>query len=632
MIPTRLLRLGLAAALLAAAAAPAAAQRQLHWRELAVQARLESDGTLAVSETHAMVFSGDWNGGERSFRVRLGQRLTLDGIHRRDPASDAWLPLQRGSLDAIDRWDWSGRSTVRWRSRLPSDPPFDAAEIVYRLDYRLSGILHRERDGWLLDHDFAFSDRAGNIERFVLDLELAPEWQAEGGLPSHLVEGPLFPGEGRVVSARLRYAGAGAPANATPPRPAPTEMWLVVALSGLGVAGLFGWAFARERAIGRLRPPPSLDLVDRAWLEQRVFALAPEEVGAAWDETIGSAEVAAMLARMQLEGKLASRVEQQGFLFLRKPNLHLTLLTDRAQLPQAERQLVGGLFPSGNETDTASLRKHYARSGFEPAAKIASTLKAGLGRRGFATQRPHPPRAPSAALVLLGLGTLAASALLSPSSWPALLALAIALLVLWIPAFAAAIALRPRVVGWRAPFAVVAVSEIAGLAALALLASLPGQSSLALPGGALLLLGLARTVATALQSRQGAETIARRLELAAARRWFEAELARPQPHLEDGWAPYLIAFGLAPQMDRWWRSFGGASAAIGSRDGGWGGSASSGGGATWSGGGGSFGGAGATASWAMAATSMSAGVAAASSSGGGGGGGGSSGGGGGGGW
>ena len=60
-------------------ALPAAA-RELHWRELAVTARLDAEGRLHVSELHRMVFTGDYNGGERSFRVQGDQALELEGM------------------------------------------------------------------------------------------------------------------------------------------------------------------------------------------------------------------------------------------------------------------------------------------------------------------------------------------------------------------------------------------------------------------------------------------------------------------------------------------------------------------------------------------------------------------------
>src|ERR1019366_9664228 len=56
-------------------AGSALAQKSLHWRALDVKARLDADGSLHVVERHAMVFTGDWNGGERSFRLFPGQRL-----------------------------------------------------------------------------------------------------------------------------------------------------------------------------------------------------------------------------------------------------------------------------------------------------------------------------------------------------------------------------------------------------------------------------------------------------------------------------------------------------------------------------------------------------------------------------
>jgi len=190
------------------------------------------------------------------------------------------------------------------------------------------------------------------------------------------------------------------------------------------------------------------------------------------------------------------------------------------------------------------------------------------------------------------------------------------------------------VVGFVGPGVLIGAGLLDGLLAIGLLPLLPQMSRFALGAGVVLFLGLTRTVATALQSRQSAERIERRRELARARAWLAAQLERTAPDLEDAWLPYLVAFGLAPHLDRWFRAHGGTArdSALVAGGSSWSGSGSTTGGG-WSGGGGAFGGAGATAGWAAAATSLAAGVSAASSgSGGGGGGGGSSGGGGGGGW
>jgi uncharacterized membrane protein YgcG len=126
--------------------------------------------------------------------------------------------------------------------------------------------------------------------------------------------------------------------------------------------------------------------------------------------------------------------------------------------------------------------------------------------------------------------------------------------------------------------------------------------------------------------------LAQRRNLTAARAYLAEQLQRHDPRLQDAWYPYLIAFGLDKEMDRWFERYGGASSTTSPVSGTFGSGSHGSSSPSWSGGGGAFGGGGASGAWTTAATAMAAGVATASSSGGGGGGGGSSGGGGGGGW
>src|SRR5450830_1058019 len=91
-------RWGFAIALFALAAAGSAGARTLHWRSIEVQASLDADGLLHVLERQNIVFDGDWNGGERSFRLEPGQQLTLAGITRIDTETGAKTPLVDGSV------------------------------------------------------------------------------------------------------------------------------------------------------------------------------------------------------------------------------------------------------------------------------------------------------------------------------------------------------------------------------------------------------------------------------------------------------------------------------------------------------------------------------------------------------
>jgi uncharacterized membrane protein YgcG len=158
----------------------------------------------------------------------------------------------------------------------------------------------------------------------------------------------------------------------------------------------------------------------------------------------------------------------------------------------------------------------------------------------------------------------------------------------------------------------------------------------AIAGIAACALWLSNSSISFMKSRQSAGAIAFRKRLAAGRRFFMKELEKPRPNLSDRWYPWLIAFGLARQVDYWSSHNTSAAATTDSLTSSATDSSSSGASAAtgWSGGGGLSGGAGATGMWAAAAAGMAAGVAApdSSSAGGGSSSGGSSGGGGGGGW
>jgi len=182
----RLLRRSLASrttvlVLLALAPGPALAQRSFSWDEVSVEARLDADGRLHVRETQVLVMSGDWNGGERRFALEPGQRIELHGVARVDPSTGEAVPLRRGGLHAVDHFDWTDATTLRWRSRLPTDPPFRDARLTYVLDYTCVNVLQpRGGDRYELDHDFLFADRPGVIRRFTLTLTLHPDWKPLG--------------------------------------------------------------------------------------------------------------------------------------------------------------------------------------------------------------------------------------------------------------------------------------------------------------------------------------------------------------------------------------------------------------------------------------------------------------------
>lgn len=621
-----------------------AQERTIRWPSIAVQAHLDAQGHLQVKETESIVYNGDWNGGERRFTVSLQQRFDFERIVRVDSASGRDVTMVGGDLDRVDGFDLTDSHTVRWRGRLPGDPPFVSALRIYRLEYSYGNILVPEGDGYRLNHDFAFADRDGPIEAFTLDLTLDPVWGEPPGFTGHFGPVHLDPGFGFVVDVALAYRAGGRPDDVVFGAGIGERLAL---LSALGVAViLLGARLAqREISLGRLAPPVALDVVTEAWLEERVLAHRAEVIGAAWDEEIGAAEVTAVLARLESEKKLTSRVETKKVLVFTQHVLHMELLVARDDFTGYERALIDALFnPGQRKTDTNAIRKRYQAKGFTPSTKIEAPLKQLVNRLVAGDVPPTRPR--KALTMLLVVGAVVLFVVGGVTHPPDLVLAALGTLAIGVTYLFALLqaklwqsrVVRPLPHALR--FAIPVAALVAAFGVVAQEDRL--RSGIAvLAGLALLIAAAANSVFAMAMWRHGPQRLVLRRELAAARRWFIRELQSREPKLRDEWFPYLIAFGLGPQMDHWFKAFGGethrstAMAAGSSWSSGESGSSSGSGGWSGFGGGGAFAGGGSSGAWVAAAGSVAAGVSAPSSSSSGGGsssGGSSSGGGGGGGW
>ncbi len=613
-------------------AAPAAA-RELYWSSLEVSALLDADGRLRISERQAMVFDGDWNGGERRFDLGIGQKIELHTVTRMDPATGERTDLVQGDLDAVDRYDWAGGETLRWRSRKPSDPPFQSQTIVYILEYSLSGVLYEQDGLYRLAHDFAFRDRDGVIERFVVGIELDPAWEPVVDLPDHLEEADLEPGESVVVTADFTYRGNGRPRAVLAQTPLALRL-AAFSLALLAMVMLYLEFRRHEASRGRYDDSEAPEPMTEAWLTEHLLSWAPEEAGALWDHKIGAPEVAATLARLVSEGKLASSIEERKTWWRKRQVLRLELLVERPRLVVHERELVAKLFwGRRTETDTDAIRKKYRDRGLNLANVIRRPIRKKIRKRLKQWESKPTGKLPWI-LPLVYAALLGAEAVTRGES--ALVVLALHLLVGLVPICLGSLFLLPyrrwtRGLKLASMIFVVPALGIAAVTWGAALAADRNRIPDLLPGFfgilALALFPVA-IVAAWLQIAKARDTAAvarERAQLGAVRRYFVAQLSRPQPALDDAWFPYLIAFGLDRQVSRWFTRFAGTSSSVGasltdatlhSEARSHGGSAT-GSAATprWTGGGGSFGGAGATAAWSAAAVGLGAGVATPSSSG-----------------
>lgn len=595
--------------------------RRLSWDSLDVQATLDADGRLHVTERHAMRMDGEWNGGERRFRVEPRHALYL--VSLREIARDGTAHIYRpGPLNNIGEYAFTDAKTVRWRSRLPSDPPFRDALRVYELRYVLSGILIPMGSEYVIDHDFAFPERDGVIHKFSATLQLDPAWQPIEPFAHTIERFELAPGRSAVRRVTLRYARAGRPAAAADKLAAlhlTAPSWISASMFAsllLLIAAGVTLIVRRERASGHLDPLPHAALVDRNWLTQHVFCHPAELIGAAWDRAIGAPEVAALLARLTAEGKLTSQVREPESK-KSAPVLQLKLCCDRSQFRGYERALIDKLFFAGDTTDTARVRAYYADSGLDPAALIKPYLEQDvIGHFGKPRAAPAWPSWIAVGAFVLTVIILQATTNPKPSTLPWTLSTTLIAGMVWAVAGYQASKYRDTVTDVRTRARKLALAVAALLAWLAgvYLVFDSGLTIIQLALVEILMLSMLFHVARKLERRDLPVSYELRRRIAAAREHFMRELESPAPHIDDAWFPYLIAFGLAPNIAKWFRAFGGtthvdddwtrasSSSALASST------------PSWSGGGGAFGGAGASGAWALAVSAVAAGVSAPSSS------------------
>jgi uncharacterized membrane protein YgcG len=601
--------------LLFALATPAFA-KSLYWRALDVNANLDGDGRLHVVEKQRIVFDGDWNGGERTFNIRAGQSLRFGSISRIDETGEH--ELAQGDLSKVDHYQFTSPTALRWRSRLPEDPPFANKEIIYVLRYTLDGVLQFDGGTYTLNHDFAFPDRSGVIEQFSLHLDIDPVWRGATS-PVAIARTNLAPGQNAVITLRLEFTGASAPASVVRTLSSKVIYGVLIMFALLFVYLLFDFYMA-ESGKGRFDRILAPGEIDNAFLEQNLFSVLPEVAGTAMDNKTAGPEVAAVLARMTQEGKLESSLEERGML-LKHKTLCLTLKKDVDELPSYEAKLVRALFFGAKNTDTDRIRKHYSGSGFNPAGLIETGVKQELQRiKGWEKKPVVANWKADWMFIVAGLVLLIVAGIMgSDNDAPVCITVGVGgFIVLGFAAIAAKANaniirnyirfLIPAIV--LTPLYWFVIGYTRGAARLLLHA--PTLIAICAFAAALTKLTL-----DLLRSPESPERIAFRKKMYAARDYFVAELNSKTPRLRDEWYPYFLAFGLGTHVDKWFGSHG-AGVTEGSSEPRMAISSSSGSSSMssgFTGGGGAFGGAGASGGWAIAAAAMAAGVSAPSSSG-----------------
>ena len=555
--PPSIRRAARAVAVLVLAAAPTAAQeRSLYWESLDVSGRLDAEGRLHVAERQTYVFTGDWNGGERRFEVGRDEKLECCAC----PASIPTAARRSRSSRATSTWWTSTPGSTGTRSagaagcRRPPRP----TRIAYLLEYVYNGVVRRRGDLYRLEHDFAFPDRSGVIERFALDPRGGAEWQVEGPFRSRVERRDLTPA---TASSSPCRCATPAPAG----RPRRSSRCLRRARrrprgAGVGIAVLLGLFLSDQSRLGRFSPPrPGSTAPGSISTSSR----SAEEIGALWDRRTGPPEVAALIAPAGREGKLRAG-------------------SKRGRDSSPSRCCTSSCGPTAPSSATTSEshrqalleRPHQDRHRQRARALQGERLRPGQGHRGRLEQRcaAVPAEAPGSQKAVRSRPSRSCWAG-SPASrsWDPTAGAAISILFLVATVYLGPWASRSRVASWRqrvqgwrgALVFAVPLLLICGMTSLLLLFGSVRSRSVRAPrllGGGVVRLPRrsSKRPRRGAQPRNG-KTIergrpSRRPPLAAAK-------LEPEPR---GRTPGSVPSGARPRDDvsRWFHAFGGARGGI----------------------------------------------------------------------
>jgi hypothetical protein len=561
-------------------AAPARAD--VVWTLLDVQARLDDAGRLHVVETHHLRLEDGLAEGLslfREFGLGADQSLVLHRLTRMGPGAEE-VPLERRDVSGPDEFQYYALGHAHYS--IPPLPP--GSELALRFEYevvnavapafgigaapgplgeewhlaspiaRARQILADWREArpdpqrrYRLDHDVLFPSRDGpafQVRQVDYRLEYAEAWRM---VDPEAELATVIPDVSYRVRQLFEYLPEGRPSGAAF-EPAVLRLASIAALL-LGAAVLWLALLAIEGLGTRGK-------VDRAFVEETLRGLAPEQVSALAGEVTVAPDPERLLVRLALERKLAIEVrppaDPDG-----EPEVRLRLLVPPSAQGELEREFLEPLFSGRTEVSSTALAERYAEEGFDPRAHLESLLRA---------RTPTEPRGrlslaalPFAAVALAGVGiqlhAVVALRDVLPLVAVANALTAMGLLGLWPGSWWHGA--RPRRSAVSLLLLPLGALLLAVLAfELAFERPLPAQ---AWAGAAIAAGGAYGVVLARSRMPSSGDPWRTRRALARVARYARAELRRARPRLDDRWIPHLEALGLGPEVARWHTAHGGVA-------------------------------------------------------------------------
>ena len=164
--------------------------RTMYWEQMDVKIFINKDSSVNVEEKQEYVFTGAWNGGLRSVRLK-----GLDAISN----IEVWegeLKYKAGNLDkyGYETYRESGDQVIKWRSRNPDEPEYADTHKTFTIKYKLTGAINYGKKFDEFYWKAVFEDREWIVNNAIVRVYL-PEKVGKGELNVTLysgVEGALW--------------------------------------------------------------------------------------------------------------------------------------------------------------------------------------------------------------------------------------------------------------------------------------------------------------------------------------------------------------------------------------------------------------------------------------------------------
>ncbi len=544
------------------------------WQRFEVAAHLDNAGTATIVQRMAAKLEGNMDTLEVPLSTGPDQAIVLRRFVRED--GDSEHELSEGDPYQRDHYDFTD-GVLRWCIK-PVENEWHGETVVFRVEYELRNALD---PAWDIPIGRAHFAEWSEFWKFPARFrDACRAWQDAGSQIArryryeHEITFPAFPATGPIeTNYTLKFdeawrqvhpdvdLGRGLPEGyrvtqlmefLPPGRPSAFEMWKPAVRAGSIVAvvaaAIFLSLFFLLKEVRKiaLQGPR----IEAAWFAENIARQPPELLARKTGYDYLASCFPHFLARMRNAGVLSIQTEpaatEDG-----DGKVSLRLLRNPAGMQPYEKQVIESLFPSGNESGTDVLAKHYAESGFNPEETLTDAVADAIPKA--VSTSPHARVfAPLQVLLFcVGVPLVFYHVFHGDRDWRLCFnSLGIAFGISVIPFL---LHVTPA---WR-DFKLAPLIPVAwwGLGTALFVAVNFGTN---LPLNALACAGLAMCWIAAFGTMLSVATTddipglaPEDRHLALAAKYARRELQHPHPALSNAWLPHLRALGLGPEIGRW---------------------------------------------------------------------------------